>query len=140
MPSDLTEPTTIHSCVDVEELWSRVVGADHFSRRSLWLAFLNADSAVLPTLVPFEDFPSAPDRLMLTNLCRIVEGLVGTSGIASIVLLVCRPGSDAMTVQDRRMAALLHDEIGSRFSDWPIHLATRGRIQVFAPDDLIAAA
>ena len=140
MPSNLIEPTTIHGCVDLEELWSRVVGPGEFAGRSLWLGFLDAESTVLPTLAPFDDFPAVPDRALLCNLRSIVDELVGTSGIASVVLLICRPGSDAMTVQDRRWAALLHDVIGSSYSDWPIHLATRGGVQVFAPDDLIVAA
>lgn len=140
MPSDLIEPITIRSCVDLEEHWLRVVGTSEFGRRSLWLGFLDADSTVLPTLVPIADFPTLPDRLLLRNLRSIVDGVVGTNGVASIVLLICRPGSDVMTSQDRHWAALLHAEIASTFSEWPIHLATRGRTQVFAPDDLIAAA
>jgi hypothetical protein len=137
MPSDLIKPTTIRNCVDVEELWSHIVGSDS-GGRSLWLGFLDADSTVLPTLVPFDDFPAVPDRPLLRNLGSIVESLVGTSGIASIVVLISRPGSAAMTVQDRRCAGLLHNAIGNRYSNWPIHLATPGRIQAFAPDDLIA--
>ena len=138
MTSDLIEPTTIRNCVDVEELWSHIVGSKS-GGRSLWLGFLDADSTVLPTLVPFDDFPALPDRPLLRNLCSIVEDLIGTNGIASIVLLISRPGSAHMTVQDRRCAGLLHDAMASRYSNWPIHLATPGRIQAFAPDDLAVA-
>jgi hypothetical protein len=130
----------IHSSADLEGLWSSLLGSDGFSGRSLWLALLDSNSRVQPTLVPFDDFPVVPDREMLRNLRGIIDGIVGTMGIASVLLLIARPGSDAMTSQDRLWAALLHTEIGLRYSYWPIHLATRGRIQAFAPDDLIAAA
>jgi hypothetical protein len=146
MPNDLIEPATIRSSIDVEALWSRTVGTGgpgnngDSSGRSLWLGLLDADSRVLPTLVPFDDFPAVPDRSLLRNLRKIVESLVGTSGIASILLLISRPGSAEMTSQDRLWARLLTEQIGSRYSNWPVHLATKGRIQAFAPDDLIKAA
>jgi hypothetical protein len=116
------------------------MGTEGFRGRSLWLAFLDRNFRVQPTFVPFDDFPVIPDRELLGNLRSIIDGVVGTMGIVSVLVLISRPGSSVMTVQDRRWGALIHTEIGLRYSYWPIHLATRGRIQVFAPDDLIAAA
>src|SRR3954447_9069183 len=47
-------------------------------------------------------------------------------------------GPAGMTDADRRWArALLAGFRG--LTRWPVHLATRDRVQVFAPDDLIAA-
>jgi hypothetical protein len=43
-----------------------------------------------------------------------------------------------MTDADRVWAVEIRERLARHLGPWPVHLATRNRIQVFAPDDLIA--
>ena len=43
-----------------------------------------------------------------------------------------------MLERDRRWARALRAELGDRLASSPIHLATPDRLQVFAPDDVVA--
>ena len=137
-----TQPTTttLHSEADVLALWETLAAGVGFDQRSLSLVFLDADSRTLPTLVPFDGLPAMPDRRMIRSMSNIVHQLVSGGDAAAVVMLLSRPGPEGMTGGDRRWAAALRTGISADLMPWPVHLATRGRVQVFAPDDLIAAS
>lgn len=121
---------------DLFRLWRRLMGPGGFARRSLWLLFLEENGCPAKVIVPIDDIPLCPDRVLIDNLVDIVEHLCGESGVGSVPMLLSRPGSSAMTDSDREWARTLTSALGPR-RRWPIHLATRGHLQVFALDDLL---
>ena len=116
------------------------MGPDGFSTISLWLAFLAADGTLEPVLVPIDGLPPEPHDGFIRSLARMAGGVLDGDDSASVALLLARPGAAGMTEADRRWARALCAAPGGLFTRWPIHLATPGRVQVFAPDDLVRAS
>ncbi|WP_375503259.1 hypothetical protein [uncultured Jatrophihabitans sp.] len=128
--------TPIRAAADVEQLWEEMMGPGGFGIRTLWIVFLDETGCTSDVIVPIEDIPLHPDALLLRNLAHIVADV----GMQSVLLLVSRPGSRAMTDDDRAWARELGAAMGAELCRWPIHLATGDHIQVFAADDLIPSA
>lgn len=103
------------------------------------MVFLDDDSRLTPVIVPIEDIPPEPDDQFVGNLAHVICDLLSDSAAASVALLLSRPGARAMTDADRRWARALREALED-LPMWPVHLATRGHVQVFAPDDLVAAS
>jgi hypothetical protein len=116
---------------DLLALWTQVSPAVGLDQRTLCLVFLDEDERVLPTLVPMDDLPAWPDDELVSGLRHIVRESTFGGPAASVVMLLSRPGGDAITAQDRNWST----ELGS-FSDWPLCLATHGGIQLLESDDL----
>ena len=133
MTPQTPQATLIRTADDLEALWRSLMSEGGFSRRSVWLLFLDADGRPTPALVPIDDIPQRPVPLFLDNLRHIARELVGTPDIASIAMLLSRPGRPTMTDEDRAWARALQDV--SR--DWPPFLAFADSVQMFAPDDLL---
>ena len=85
--------------------------------------------------MPIDDLPTEPDRKFLRSLMQIVADLVDRASTSSVAMLLSRPGPAVITGPDRRWARALRAELGDRLATWPIHLATPGRVRVFAPDE-----
>lgn len=115
------------------------MGPGGFAMSSLWMVFLDEDSRLSPVIVPIDDLPAEPDDQSVRNLAWIIGDLLREGAAASVALLLSRPGPRAMTDADRRWARALRDAL-RELPIWPVHLATRGHVQVFAPDDLVAAS
>src|SRR3954454_6717946 len=128
----------IRTATDLQVVWQRLMGEDGFGRRSLWLVFLDKHSRLRPPIMPIDDLPVLPDGRVVATLARAFTGLHSAGDFTSMALLLSRPGPPEMTDADRSWARALRDAFAA-LSPWPVHLATRGRVQVFAPDDLIAA-
>jgi hypothetical protein len=133
MTAQTPHDTMIRNAEDLERLWRSLMGDSGFSRRSIWLLFLDSDGRPTPALVPIDDIPRRPVPRLLDNLRRISRDLVGTQDIASMAMLLSRPGHAAMTNEDRAWARALHDISRT----WPLFLAAAGSVQMFAPDDLL---
>lgn len=127
----------VRTDADLFRLWQELMGPWGFGTRTLWLLFLSADGYPAKVIVPIEDVPVEPDVAVIRNLQMIVAEL---DLVGSVPLLLSRPGRAAMTAADRRWAAALRADTPAEMRRWPMHLATYNRIQVFAPDDLIAAS
>jgi hypothetical protein len=126
---------------DLEALWSWLLdgpdGAD-YTCRTLWLLPLDSGDRPVRIVVPLDGVPAELAGDDVESLNRVIEDLVEETAAASVPMALSRPGDAAMTDADRRFALLLRREFGARMGRWPMHLATRRRLQVFAPDDLIA--
>jgi hypothetical protein len=131
--------TIVRTAVQLARAWQRLMGQDGFDVATLWLIFFDGGGRLLRLIVPIDGIPPEPDALVARNLAAVVRELVASGEVASVALLISRPGSRAMTEADRRWARVLRAEMGE-LAVWPIHLATRGFVQVFAPDDLVAAS
>jgi hypothetical protein len=128
----------VRTSADLFALWQRLMGHGGFGRSSIWVVFLDADGVVQPVIMPIDDIPPEPDGVAVRNLARVVADVFDDGTGASVALLLSRPGPAGMTDADRRWARALLDGFRG-LTRWPVHLATRDRVQVFAPDDLIAA-
>lgn len=127
--------TVIRTADDLQALWRSLMGDGGFSRRSIWLLFLDEDGRPSPVLVPIDDIPRRPVPAFLDNLRSIAGELVGSQDVASVALLLSRPGNRTMTEDDRAWARALAPVP----SAWPIFLAAADSVQMFAPDDLITS-
>lgn len=128
----------IRTDADLFRRWQALMGPGGFGKRTLWLMFLEPDGSPTKVLVPIEDIPTEPDRKVVQSLHTIVAELSQDIDIGSVPALLSRPGRAAMTASDRRWAAAWRADAPPAIVRWPMHLATCDRIQVFAPDDLIA--
>jgi hypothetical protein len=125
--------TIVHSDTELYELWQGLMGSGGFGRRSLWLLFFNQDGRPEPVIVPIDDIPGRPDARLIDALGQVVAGLMAEGTVASVAMLLSRPGPRQMTDADRVWARALAP-VTPR---WPVHLATTDRVQIFAPDDLL---
>ena len=131
--------TFVRTEAELTALWRDMMGPGGFGTRSIWHVFFDAEGRLAPHIVPIDDIPAEPDKLFLTNLGMVMRESTSGSQIASLAVLLSRPGSPAMTASDRRWARELRSTFGPTLCPWPIHLATRDHVTVFRPDDLIAA-
>ncbi len=129
------EETFVHDDTELFDLWCALMGPGGFARRSLWMIFVHADGNLAPVVSPIDDVPLVPDARLLRNLATVVAEVVADFGTAAFLL--SRPGTLPMTESDRRWARALRAAVDPAVSPWPVHLATRDRVQVFAPDDLV---
>jgi hypothetical protein len=121
-------------------MWASLMGSDQFSRRSIWVVFLDDTGRTLPAILPIDDIPADADAQFAGNLASIARGIIADGAAESVAMLLSRPGPAAMQSGDRRWAAALVGALPPALRRWPVHLATVDRIQVFAADDLIAVA
>jgi hypothetical protein len=128
----------LRTTAQLSALWAELMGGGGFGTRTLWLLFLDEDQRPLKVIVPIEDIPREPDTATLDAIGRILDDVLADTGPAFVPMLLSRPGPLAMTDADRTWAVAIRERLARHLGPWPVHLATRNRIQVFAPDDLIA--
>ncbi len=128
----------VRTSAQLQELWRELMGPRGFTGRTLWLVFLDHDDRPHELVVPIGDLPLAPDPELLTSLRGVVDTLLADGTVSAVPMLLARPGDPAMTAADRRWARALRRHLDAHLGGWPVHLATRGRVQPFGPDDLRA--
>jgi hypothetical protein len=131
--------SAVRTPADLLAMWQGLMGSGGFSVRSIWLVFFDDESRMQPVIVPIDDLPREPDPQLLGNLSGVVRGIVENEAAATVAVLISRDGPPAMTDADRRWARALRATLDPAIAPWPLHLATRDQIRIFAPDDLIAA-
>jgi hypothetical protein len=131
----LTPPseTIVRSDTELFALWRRLMGSGGFGIRTVWLLFFDADGRAQHVIVPIEGVPLGVDQRLVDAIGVIITDLIDRDGVASVALLLSRPGQSQLTDDDRCWARAL-TAISAR---WPVHLATTDRIQVFAWDDML---
>ena len=109
-----------------------------FSRRTIWIAILDADGMMLPKLTQIDDLPARVGPAECVPLLEMIEMVVSAvMPTGSTALLYSRPGRDAMTDDDRswgRSLTAAAETIGVTL--WPVHFANDRELKVFAPDEL----
>ncbi|WP_265446330.1 hypothetical protein [Flexivirga meconopsidis] len=128
----------IRTDADLLARWRELMGEGGFGRRCLWLIFLNARGRQADLVMPVDEIPMRPDPQEIAGIARFIAMMRDQVGVAEVPLLLSRPGPSEITENDRRWAIALTDALCDQQPRWPIHLATKNRVQVFAPDDLIA--
>lgn len=130
----LRRPADYPPITDVDGLrqrWRSLVGTERFGRRSLWLIFLDAEGIQLPIVMPIDDVPARPDRTMLAGLGEILGQVrIADRHVASVAMLLSRPGDDAATAADWTWARELGRVLSrAGMPTWPLHLATNDQVQ-----------
>jgi len=74
-------------------------------RRQLWLMFLDDEGYQLPLLMP-STIPRHPSRRHIENFAHFVRDLVDELDAATVVFVLERPGSDAVSTTDREWLGL----------------------------------
>lgn len=129
MTTQLNE-IVVRTHADLARMWQLVMGKQGPGLRSLWMVLLDDEGQVQPVIVPIDDVPFTPDSMT----AGLAEILAGIRDLGEPALLLSRPGPAEMTEGDRRWGRAL-----APLTRWPVHLYTPSGIQVFAPDDLVAA-
>ncbi|WP_146202609.1 hypothetical protein [Branchiibius hedensis] len=129
------EETFVRSDADLLRTWRNLMGPFGFSKRSLWLIFIDEDSSVLPTILPIDGIPVEPDERMVRNLAMIVRESIRQTSPTCVALLLSRPGKGVVLKNDRRWAAHLKATFDETLMPWSIHLATNDGIQRLAVDE-----
>jgi hypothetical protein len=131
--------TPIRTTTELLAAWRDLMGPGGFGTASIWMIFLDGDDRLLPCIQAIDDRPVEPEEHVVRNLADVLADVLAEGEASSVALLLSRPGAPGMTESDRRWARALHDALQGPLARWPLHLATRNRVQVVAPDDLIAA-
>lgn len=132
--------TFVRSNADLTALWREMMGPWGFEMRSLWHIFLGVNGQQSPVVLPIDDLPLVPDPEIIDKLVFVMRDVLRDQPGHTVATLLSRPGRAQLTDSDRAWARAVVTGYGRELSPWPMHLATRGRVQVFAPDDLIAAS
>jgi hypothetical protein len=124
---------------DLRQHWRAVMGPLGFTRRILWLLFIDVHRRATHVLTQVEDLPEMPDIEMLRNIMHVSGGVLASSVVGgSLALQLSRPGRGELLESDRAWArGLTFAAAEAQIALQPIYLATCDDIRIFAPDDLI---
>jgi hypothetical protein len=100
-----------------------------FSARSLWLTWLD-DGLMLPVVIPVDDVPAVPDRLLLASVLQVAEAIVEShaTGLAHTAMALCRPGRATPTKDDQAWVDGLREAFEDSSGTWSLHLAASGSV------------
>lgn len=120
------ERVSIHSTIDLEAQWRRLMEPLGFARRTLWALFIEHDGEVLPEILQIDDMPAAPSTTDADNVVSLVGGLAAhTGGLLRLAFLFSRPGSSAPDDRDRAWARVLYDAMSAAgMRQEVVHVAT----------------
>lgn len=125
---------------DLCQFWRSLVGELGFSRRYLWVVFLDARGHVLPGLLEIDRCPAKPDRSTLRGLMGMLRGLMDDGPERhSVAFLWSRPGAAATEPADLEWAQAIRQLADDALiPTWPLHHANDHDLRAFAPDELAA--
>jgi hypothetical protein len=98
VPYEETQLMPLATDEDIERRVADLVG--RANSRQLWLFFLDETDVQLPLLVPIEGLPAEPTAEQATGVVYRVRELMGEIGATSVVTVLERYGSSALTAQD----------------------------------------
>lgn len=75
--------------------------------RALWPLFLDRDHVQLPLVLPIRELPDAPGAEETERIVALLAKLTADADIGGLVLVLERPGSRALSEQDRILARRL---------------------------------
>ncbi|GAB3161101.1 hypothetical protein GCM10027059_10420 [Myceligenerans halotolerans] len=105
--------------------------------RSLWFALLDSERRMLPAVVPFHGLSPEPEVPFVARLGYVWSAALGAVTGASTVLMLERPGAEAVRDSDRTWHAALRAsaaEVGLGVAGF--FLATADGVRPLTPDDL----
>ena len=109
----MTEQTIqpmLRSQADVEKFWTTICRPLGWQTPELWVVLVDAEGQPFPSVQQISELPPAPDEVAIGHLvdgCRMLLAEFDPGG--RVALLLCRPGSSAVTAFDRAWTrALVH--------------------------------
>jgi hypothetical protein len=119
----------VRSAEELTARWKVLLDPPVFGARSLWLVWLD-DGLQLPVVIPVDDVPNVPDRLMLTNLAHVCESVAEShvAGACHVAMALCRPGHPTVTRDDDAWVEGLREAFSAADSTWSLHLAAGGKV------------
>ncbi len=110
---------------DLTARWQMLMGPLGFGSRRLYLAFIEPDGWMLPSLVDIDDVPASADASLcrpLLEMCR--SSMDDAAPGSSLAVLYCRPGPGPVTGADRTWSpALQTAATRAGVTLWPTHVA-----------------
>lgn len=131
--SGMTKPpladVPVRTPEQLTQRWRKLLDPPTFSARSLWLTWLD-NSLMLPVVLPVDDVPAVPDRLLLANVLHVSEAIVEShaTGPAHVAMALCRPGRASVTKDDQAWADGLREAFEDASGTWSLHLAAGGSV------------
>ncbi|MEX1078403.1 MAG: hypothetical protein WED09_04775 [Homoserinimonas sp.] len=101
-----TRSQPLTSQAQVEERVRALIG--RACRHQLWFLFLDGNQVQLPLMIPLDDLPSAPDDTV-HDLARAMGQAMEAAGAESIIVVIERYASSALTPVDMAWAKGIHD-------------------------------
>ncbi|MEA4945596.1 MAG: hypothetical protein VB080_14310 [Propionicimonas sp.] len=125
----------IHTAVDLQLFWRKLMNPLGFAQRRLYFVFLDDQRRALNQLHQIDDLPEHADDEFADALMAVFSHFTDHFDFA---LLLARPGGHPMDDTDRAWARALV-AAGSRgdIRLEPLHLANDNSVLPFASDDLI---
>ncbi|MGY1602140.1 hypothetical protein [Geodermatophilus sp. SYSU D00815] len=123
--------TPVRSAAELTDRWAGLLDPPVFRRRSLWLAWVGSGGSMLPLVLPVDDVPLVPDRLVLSGLLDLHEAICeqGLPGGGHLALALCRPGASVARLDDAEWVQALHDLLDDALDGtWSLHLAAGGAV------------
>ena len=119
----------VRTAEELTRRWEVLLDPPVFGARSLWLCWLD-DGLMLPVVIPVDDVPAVPDRLLLVNLAEVCESIIEThvAGVPHVAMALCRPGRATTTRDDEAWEAGLREAMEATSATWSLHLAAAGEI------------
>ncbi len=130
----------VHTPVDLEAVWRRLIEPLGFGSRQIFVIMLDRGGRVLPGVVNVTDCPAVPDEQMLHNLAAALrEALDEADPDGSCALFWARPTHAGTRASDITWVRAITMAIEAQsLGDWPIHTADDSVLRVMSPDDLAA--
>ena len=119
----------VRTAEELTQRWEKLLDPPVFSARSLWLTWLD-DGLMLPVVIPVDDVPAVPDRLLLANIAEVCESIVESHcvGTAHFALALCRPGRVKVSKDDEAWERGLSEALLAVSGTWSLHLAAGGTV------------
>jgi hypothetical protein len=127
----------VHSDAELTERWRTLLQLDGApSRRSLFLAWLRPDGTMVRLLVPIEDVPLEPDRVVLANLAELHATVAQAENLEPaglhLALLLEREGPPELSPDDHAWCSTIRAIVADRHGlDCSMHVGN-GRSAVLA--------
>ena len=138
LPLEDTPPLRTQS--DLHRHWRALMGPLGFSRRRLWLLFLDRDDRATPLLLTVDDVPENPRAREVAALVGSCGETLRSHGLGRVAVLVSRPGAGPLRPSDRRWGrALLDAARHAQVAFAPVHVANDDVVVALTGDDLLAA-
>ncbi|MGY1741144.1 MULTISPECIES: hypothetical protein [unclassified Blastococcus] len=123
------------TAAELTERWAALLQLDGPPvRRSLWLTWLRGDGTMVPLLMPIEEVPLEPDRVVLGNLALVHEAVAESEDVdpggLHLAMLLERRGPAGLSPDDHAWSSAVEAVVRDRAGlDCSLHVGN-GRVAV----------
>ncbi len=119
----------VRTAEELTQRWEKLLDPPVFTARSLWLTWLDG-GLMIPVVIPVDDVPAVPDRLLLANIADVGESIAESYGLRRphVALALCRPGRVKVSKDDEAWERGLAEVFLTTNGTWSLHLAAGGTV------------